>query len=64
MTLGKYLSGKEEFEQEIPTAPAYEHWIINSKADDFLNLNDNTVEDQTTGYHQVQESESTEQPAR
>ena len=37
---------------------------MDSKADDYSNLNDDRAEDQITGGHQMQESEPSEQPDR
>ena len=57
------MSGKEEFEQEIPTPPAYEQWIIDSKTDDCSILENQRVEDRTTGYHQLQDRDSEGEPS-
>jgi len=66
LSSGKYLSAKEEFEQERPTSPAYEQWIIDLKTDDCSILEDQRVEDRTTCDHQIQdlEGEPSDQPDR
>jgi hypothetical protein len=46
LSFGKYFLGKEEFEQEVPTPPEYEKWIIDARADDGSVSDDHCAEEQ------------------
>jgi len=46
LSFGKYFLGKEEFEQEVPTPPEYEKWIIDARADDGSVSDDDCAEEQ------------------